>query len=355
MDRNSGDTSAARACRLCGGVANLVYAGHWGFQAPGRYDLYECLQCETSFADPMVVDPAIYELVYSKSAELPGYERYGRYRRLLKSSADPLGDLCQLEDVYWGVREALQALAKGRERPLEILEVGSGFGYLTYALRRAGYECTGTDISKSAVDAAVQDFGNHYRVAELTEMAAASSARVDVVVATELIEHLPDPKAFLALAASLLQPDGALIVTTPNRGIYPAHHAWDTDPPPVHLWWLSRTSLRYLAWTLGMSLEFIDFSGFYGRRHAERVRKATKPQSFDAEGNVTFKDSALKTLARRAMSVAPGLFRPLGKLFLASLSFSRNRDALFKDSLSLCAILRPRGAAERPLSPPRPA
>jgi SAM-dependent methyltransferase len=193
------------------------------------------------------------------------------------------------------------------------------------------------------VAAARAHFGAHYRVADLEQLAEARE-RVDVVIATEVIEHLTDPKRFLAQAAALLEPCGALILTTPNRGIYPARHAWDTDPPPIHLWWFSDTSLRRLAWELGMSLSFVDFSSFYTRPRPDQQRIATKPQSLDESGQVIFRDTRTKTLARRALRAAPQLFRPLGSAYLTSLWLRRSRER-FRESLSLCAVLRPRRGA----------
>lgn len=334
----------ALPCRLCGGDARLVFPDHCGFQAPTRFDVYECAECETSFAEPLCVDASLYDRVYELAERLPGYERYRRYREQLITSPDPLGELCRCEDVYWGVREALGEIMRGRPAPLRLLELGSGFGYLTYALRRAGHSCTGVDVSATAVAAARAHFGDYYQVADLTQLAA-SNSRADVVIATEVIEHLADPKRFLSQAAALLEPGGALILTTPNRRIYPAQHAWDTDPPPIHLWWFSSTSLRWLAWELGLSLSFVDFSAFYRRRPVTFPRVATKPQSLDENGRVIFRDTRTKTLARRALRAAPELFRPLGTAFLTALWLRRSRSELFRESLSLCAVLRPRRTA----------
>ena len=348
--------SPSSPCRLCGGNAPLAYAQHCGFQAPARFDIYECEECQTSFAEPLRVDTSLYERVYQQAERLPGYERYLRYREQLPASQDPLADLCRQEDVYWGVREALRQVTGQGSRPLRLLELGSGFGYLTYALRRAGHACTGVDVSETAVAAARAHFGDYYRVADLAQLAAARE-RVDVVIATEVIEHLSDPKGFLAQAAALLEPGGALIVTTPNRRIYPARYAWDTDPPPIHLWWFSATSLRRLAWELGLSLSFVDFSRFYARPRPD-LRVATKPQSLDESGQVIFRDTRTKTLARRALRAAPQLFRLLGSAYLTSLWLRRGRER-FRESLSLCAVLRPRlraggrTGAEQP-GPPAP-
>src|SRR5688500_20263303 len=106
------------SCPICGALADLAYRAHWGYQAPARFDLYECSECETSFAQPMQVDPAVYELIYRNADSVPGYDRYARYRELLKSSPDPLRDMCAQEDVYWAIREAMREIGRAscRER-----------------------------------------------------------------------------------------------------------------------------------------------------------------------------------------------------------------------------------------------
>lgn len=327
-------------CLICGASAQLAFKGHWGFQAPGCFDLYECEECETSFAQPMHMESEIYDLIYRNSERIPGYERYSRYRDLLTTSDNPLGDLCAQEDVYWAVHQAIREMEReDRGRPLKILEVGSGFGYLTYALRRAGYDCTGIDISGEAIKMAVRDFGNFYCLTDLMELTTSPGETFDVIVATELVEHIPNPVEMLRKAASLLSSDGAVLITTPNRDIYPRKLVWHTDPPPVHLWWFSKTSFRFLAWKLGMSLKFVDFSPFYGYRRA-LARTPSKPQTFDEKGGICFKDSALRTFARRAVAKVPTLFRPLARLLLVSLALRTLKERLFHDSLSLCVVLR---------------
>lgn len=107
-------------CPLCGAEALLSFPNHWGFQAPKQYDIYKCDNCETSFSNPLAVDIEIYDLIYRNAEKVPGYDRYDRYRDLLKSSSEPLAELSRIEDVYWAIADSINRLAAVQSGSLRI-------------------------------------------------------------------------------------------------------------------------------------------------------------------------------------------------------------------------------------------
>jgi SAM-dependent methyltransferase len=329
-------TAAPQQCPLCAHGVERIFSDHPAYAAPGRFDVYDCGGCDTRFAWPMATSATLYEQIYRVAALLPGYDRYERLRLMLPDSAEPLALLAGGEDVYWGVREALQPLLSSASRP-RVLEIGSGMGYLTYALHRQGCDVVGIDHSVEAVQRATSTFGPLYRVAPAESLSSAGLGLFNAVISTEVIEHLQDPVGFVKDAAALLAPGGLLILTTPNRDLYPRDLAWHTDPAPVHLWWFSKTSLRRIAWACRLQPTFIDFSAFRGRRRAPSV--ASKPQSLDAEGRPVFKDSLVNTIARALMARFPGLVHPIGKIFLARTGRRFARERFGRESLSLCVVL----------------
>src|SRR4029079_549027 len=56
-----------------------------------------------------------------------------------------------------------------------------------------------------------------YRLAPVERLAAEEPARFDAVTCMELLEHVPDPAAFVRECATLLKPGGCLYVSTLNR------------------------------------------------------------------------------------------------------------------------------------------
>lgn len=307
---------------------------HHGYAAPHRFDVVECTSCEASSARPLRCDNSVYEQIYRAAEHVPGYDRYRRLQRLAQQSENPLAEMAATEDVYWGVAEALGRVAPAGSR---VLEVGSGLGYLVHAMRQAGLDAQGIDVSTTAVQSACATFGQHFRASTVQDLGAEAGS-FDVIVATELLEHLEYPQDFVDSAMRLLRPGGHLILTTPNKDLYPRSWAWHTDPAPVHLWWFSRTSLRRLAWQAGASVQFVDFSAFYRVRPAPAV--PTKPQTFDAAGAVVFRDSIVNTAARAVLARWPASASWIGRTFLRRVAARRAAEEAGRQGLSHCAIFK---------------
>ncbi len=183
--------------------------------------------------------------------------------------------LAEEEDIYWGVREAFKQFPKGNPR---ILEVGSGFGYLTYALAQRGYDIKGLEISSVAVEEATRRYGNLFICGDVFEFSQKSGPVYDVIIFTEVIEHVPTPKAFLSAINAMLSPGGKIIITTPNKTPYPSTILWETEPPPIHLWWFSEQSMGFLGKLLGHHLSFIDFTEF-AIQELKRFKDYHKPHT----------------------------------------------------------------------------
>lgn len=200
---------------------------------------------------------------------MAGYERYCRYAKLVKRFNKPLSMLASAESVYWSVSESLKKYFP--EKNSSILEIGSGLGYLTYSLNKEGYNTTGLDISAQAVKEAIERYGDYYQAGDLFVLAKDSKKKYDCVIMTELIEHVETPKAFLEAALSLLNEGGKLIVTTPNKNIAPKGTIWQSDVPPVHLWWLAEESVSKLVAALGRKCEFVDFTPYTAKFYEDKA------------------------------------------------------------------------------------
>jgi len=104
---------------------------------------------------------------------------------------------------------------------LRILDIGCGAGLLSEPLARLGATVTGIDAAEATIEAArghaaLSDLAIDYRCTT-AEALAETSARFDLVLAMEIIEHVPDPDGFVATLARLARPGGLVILSTINR------------------------------------------------------------------------------------------------------------------------------------------
>jgi len=130
---------------------------------------------------------------------------------------------------------------------LKMLDVGCGGGLISEPLARLGGTVTGVDpgeenIAVARTHAEGQGLDIDYRAARVEDLGAAGE-QFDVTVCLEVIEHVPDPQAFVASCAETVKPGGLLIVSTINRtlkayglAIVAAEHLLRWLPAGTHQW-----------------------------------------------------------------------------------------------------------------------
>ena len=102
---------------------------------------------------------------------------------------------------------------------LTILDAGCGNGYIASQLASMGHNVTGIDSSKDGILIGRKAYPNvRFEVHSVYDDLRDIAVEVDLVVSSEVIEHLYRPKLFLENISKVLRRGGYIILTTPYHG-----------------------------------------------------------------------------------------------------------------------------------------
>jgi len=102
-----------------------------------------------------------------------------------------------------------------------VADLGCGNGALLAEFRKYSFELHGFDMSRSGIAEGQKAYPDiHFHVADLTtdlhDLAVAG--KCDVVISTEVLEHVFLPRHFVSNCHRMLKPNGVLILSTPYHG-----------------------------------------------------------------------------------------------------------------------------------------
>jgi 2-polyprenyl-3-methyl-5-hydroxy-6-metoxy-1,4-benzoquinol methylase len=116
------------------------------------------------------------------------------------------------------VKRLVQSLGKNGT----VLDLGCGNGSLSHELSKLGFEVHGVDRSESGIQIAREAFPQgHFLLCDVENDLSPDpflAESFDVVVSTEVVEHVYHPRQLIQNAFRLLKPSGHFIVSTPYHG-----------------------------------------------------------------------------------------------------------------------------------------
>lgn len=157
----------------------------------------------------------------------------------------------------------------GRQHPPgKLLDIGTGGGYLVEEAMARGWDALGLEPSVRAV-AFCRSRGVPVRQGYLGQVKLPRNS-FDCVVASHVLEHVPDPLQFLRAVRHLLKPKGILILCQTNyqgtlARVYRSY--WESWVPNEHLVHFSPAGIRNVLTADGWKIQGMEILplGYYPR------------------------------------------------------------------------------------------
>lgn len=212
----------------------------------------------------------INELNHFKKLSPQWWETSGPFEQLHAITPLRVKFLKEKISLHFKLSEEERTPFKG----LRILDVGCGGGLLCEPLARLGAEVTGIDPVQENIDIAkahAEEMGLFVSYLSCgIEDLPQDFPSFDVIVASEIIEHVINPQEFLEACVVRLKPHGGIFVTTFNKtlksyllGILVAEYVLKWAPRGTHSWdkFMSPQNLSRTLSSLGLGDQ--EISGLF--------------------------------------------------------------------------------------------
>ncbi len=162
----------------------------------GSFQMVRCPLCQFIFLNPRPTSDSLFHF-------------YQTYLPEEESSVE------SWENMMKSVFHRAANLIEPYRRDGRVLDVGTGFGFFLAEMKKRGWDVTGVEISKKAMDYARDVLGLKIHPGPL-ERVSFPESHFDVVTGFYVIEHLLNPMAFLKECYRILKPGGLLLLRYPH-------------------------------------------------------------------------------------------------------------------------------------------
>lgn len=229
------------ACDICGSFNNTVLceARDYRYGHKKMFTFVKCLSCGLAFLNPRpTLDSIIklYETDYTLDNKqiVPPRIETNKWKSLIKKFG---------RKFIGSYTDEIIDYSAGK-----VLDIGCGNGYVLLSLKHKGCEVFGIEANRNAVEICSNSGLNVFH--GTLEEAHYPDQFFDVVIMSQVIEHLQSPKKTLKEIYRILKPGGRIYIYCPNVESYLSTlfvkywHGWHI---PFHFYGFTEKTIRRLA------------------------------------------------------------------------------------------------------------
>lgn len=210
-----------------------------------NYEYYRCPECKFVSTYPFPNKSTIIEH-YKKRFKKGNY-------MLLQKFADKY---LSIYETYVKILES--ELAKNRKtfKKSSILDIGCFTGDFLILLKKRGADVLGLELQEEAIKIGKKRLGNRIVRGDIMSKKTFPKKKFTVISMLGLVEHVTNPVELISRSYSLLEPNGILLIQTPNSNSFLAKtfkKFWPPYSPIEHIHLFSDKSIKKTLLEVGFT------------------------------------------------------------------------------------------------------
>ena len=267
-------SSSKISCPFCLNYKSKFWFKHISKEDNKEYPLYKCTSCKSAFIFPEPSQTYLNEF-YSSSKKL------SKNRKFINNSYKTKYEFILSQEIRYPnssvdakrIINNLSMMEPGRN----FLDVGAGYGFFSYEAKKYGFEVTALELNEESRKIFMLMNGfEPLNVVFNEEFANKNAGKFDVILLSQVLEHIPMKSKPISNIYKLLSPRGICVISVPlfRSSISVLQGKNDMFiTPPEHLNFFSIKGLRSLLKNNGFDLiSFETYSRYDSDKFFEKLK-----------------------------------------------------------------------------------
>lgn len=233
-------------CTICGNEEAVFWYTKHSITDSRSYHIYKCDVCNSGFVYPPPSDEYLKEYYNSEKnthgGSLKDNDFNAHFRYILQSEEKYPNSTVDAKRI--------SRFAKKYASGKDFLDIGAGYGFFTRAAISEGFNCVALEAGSN--NCKIFELMNGFEPLNQLlddDFSVANENSFDVVLLSQVLEHIPNPLTATKQIRRVLKKDGLCIIAVPHFGSFISKIQGKNDMfiiPPEHVNFFSARGLRKL-------------------------------------------------------------------------------------------------------------